>query len=600
MSNLKAFILAAGLGERLRPITLHTPKALVPIAGRPAIEIVLNRIKGLSLSRIGVNASYKRDIIERWLKESPYYKDIEFFPEPYALGTGGALKNAEGFLEGFDFIVHNSDIISDIELSLLIDKHKESGCIATLAVHKKPEFNNLILDDSGFLRGIKKKGDFAFTGIAIYSDGFLKLLPSGASPVTQTWLRALKMGFKISTLDVTGSYWADIGTPSRYASAVFYEIQNRGQSRYISPDTICKDVTMSGFISLERGSEVEKGSALRNVIVLEGVKIKSAKRYENAIIGRDFCLDFNEKDALEFLLSDDGFLIGTGGSGRRYYRVSEGVLLKCPKPDEDFYRHIEYSKFFLRHNVPLPRLLRYDDKGEALFEDLGDTTLYNALMCEKDNASIIKLYESALYTLTRLHTIDIAKECPPFALFDYEHFRWETSYFLDRYVRAIRGIDIDEVSLERDLRGLAQRADSFPKGIVHRDFQSQNIMIKGGEAVIIDYQGARIGPTGYDIASILWDPYYRLDDYLRERLLDFYISIMKEYSPLFDESALRESLPYLRLQRHMQALGAYGNLSLKGKRYFLRYVPEGLRLLKEDIKGLRGQYPELSALVDRL
>ena len=119
-----------------------------------------------------------------------------------------------------------------------------------------------------------------------------------------------------------------------------------------------------------------------------------------------------------------------------------------------------------------------------------------------------------------------------------------------------------------------------------------------GQLEIIDYQGARMGPSAYDLASILWDPYYRLEDNMRGRLVDYYISMIEDK---FDADYFRETLIVCRLQRHMQALGAYGYLSLvKGKKYFLKYVPEGLRLLKEDVALLKDEYPELYNLVMRL
>ena len=167
---------------------------------------------------------------------------------------------------------------------------------------------------------------------------------------------------------------------------------------------------------------------------------------------------------------------------------------------------------------------------------------------------------------------------------------------------------------------LASKVDAFPKTIVHRDFQSQNIMItKKGTPRIIDYQGARIGPPSYDVVSILWDPYYRLDDDLREGLLEYYIHKVIPPSPplqkgrnnnagipLFGKDGqgeifmnnFRTTLLPCRLQRHMQALGAYGYLSrVKGKRHFLKYVPEALRLLKEACALSKDEYPELHRLV---
>jgi aminoglycoside/choline kinase family phosphotransferase len=123
-------------------------------------------------------------------------------------------------------------------------------------------------------------------------------------------------------------------------------------------------------------------------------------------------------------------------------------------------------------------------------------------------------------------------------------------------------------------------------------------MIKKGVPYLIDYQGARIGPPAYDIASILWDPYYRLDDGIREHLLKYYVGRMTAVKEGFDEYEFLESLLICRLQRHMQALGAYGFLSsVKGRRYFLKYVDRTLEYLKEDIAFFEKQYPLLYPLL---
>jgi aminoglycoside/choline kinase family phosphotransferase len=110
-----------------------------------------------------------------------------------------------------------------------------------------------------------------------------------------------------------------------------------------------------------------------------------------------------------------------------------------------------------------------------------------------------------------------------------------------------------------------------------------------------------MAPPAYDIASILWDPYYRLEDGMRERLLSYYIQKMQKETNEFDGTAFRGSLIYCRLQRHMQALGAYGFLSVvKGKKYFLKHVPEALRLLKDEAAMARHEYPALHHLVHGL
>jgi aminoglycoside/choline kinase family phosphotransferase len=156
--------------------------------------------------------------------------------------------------------------------------------------------------------------------------------------------------------------------------------------------------------------------------------------------------------------------------------------------------------------------------------------------------------------------------------------------------------------MEYEFHRLARKVDAYPKVVIHRDFQCQNIMIApGGIPRVIDFQGARMAPAAYDVASILWDPYHRLDDGLRDRLVEYYVSEMKQASAAFNGSIFRNSLVPCRLQRHMQALGAYGFLSVeKGKTYFEKHIPEALRLLKEEAVAARNDYPALHRLVNSL
>jgi NDP-sugar pyrophosphorylase family protein len=619
--TINVFILAAGLGERLEPITHEVPKPLLPLLGKPLLQYILEKISMLSINRIGINLFYKKDIIEDWIKKSIFNKTITTFHEETLLGTGGALKNAESFLKDNTFLVHNSDILSDIDLTKLLEQHLSSQNLVTLAVYESPEFNNLIIDEKGFLKGIKDKQGtvsdtkdyLTFTGIAVYEPEFLRFLSVGKSSIVDGWLDALRAGYKIGTFDARGYYWRDIGTPFAYASAVFEILRFDGEKVYIHPSTQgCEHIEMDGYVVIEDKCLLNKGVFLRNCIMLPESLTTPNSRYENCILGRNFRIDFNESEVLG-LSDDDAILISTGGSDREYYRVrkddASAIFVQCTYDDQDFQRHIEYTRFFLRHSIPVPKLIEIEsDKMMAIFEDLGDISLYSWLKCPRRQEEIIKVYKEVLDILISIHTVvtEHVTECPALQrrVFDYGHFRWETRYFMERFVKGIKNIKIkDLMALNWELDRLAQRTDSFPKTVIHRDFQSQNIMItKEKTPRIIDYQGARMGPPAYDVASILWDPYYRLEEDVREILLDYYISEMiKRSKEKFDEDTFRESLLPCRLQRHMQALGAYGFLSKeKGKRYFLKFVPEGICLLKEDVSLARAEYPVLYDLVTGL
>lgn len=609
---INAFILAAGLGERLRPLTNHIPKPLLPILGRPMLGIILERLGRLNPQQIGINLHYKKEDILGFLNTDPLRERITVFYEDPILGTGGALKNAEGLLKNSRFIVHNSDILSDIDLKGAMESHLTMNAIATLIVHDRPEFNRLIVDDQGRLIGLDSQNltgrtlpyfKRAFTGIAIYEPEFLRFIPEGQSSIVEAWLRAIDAGEIVSIIDVTGSYWTDIGKPSAYARAVFDALKREGEDLFVK-DAINTDITLKGFVSIEGKCNFSQGVSLKNSIVIGRTALEGS--YENSIIGPDFEIRLNVKDLFDF---EDGLLpLGAGGSDRRYYRLTPSsqasvIIVKYPADDPDFERHFEYTRFFLRHNIPVPELLEVDyDNRTAKFEDLGDTSLYNWLKYKNDRGQVEMMYRRVLDVALTMHselTEDIS-ECPLLRerVFDFEHFRWETDYFLQRFVKVFfRGVSIGP-SLLDELDRLAYRSDSYPKRIIHRDLQSRNILIKDGKPYIIDYQGARIGPPAYDIASILWDPYYRLPREVREGLLQYYIDRLSNTTTGLKTGVFLESLKYLRLQRHMQALGAYGFLSkIKGKGYFLKFVPGTLMMLKEEATMVKDEFPSLFELV---
>jgi len=643
---LNIFLPAAGLGERLQPVTNHIPKPLLPLLGRPLIGIILGKLTSICEGQIGVNLHHKPEMIREWFRSSPYVNEVTFFQENTLLGTGGALKNAEQFLAGGHFIVHNADILLDISFNKLVEAHFAAGNIATLVTHRHPDLSNVVIDDNDCVIDVENPGSsrpdpariarkVAYTGVAVYSPDILRFLSPGVSHATAAWIAASKAGYKVKTLDFTGSYWSDIGTPSTYSAAVLDTLKMIGETVYCSPSAKVGEINVEGHAVIEQGGAVRAGSRLRNCIVMPGAEVMGP--HENCIIGPGYELPLNEADmqpsAHASFKKDIGLagplftffdapaagkgsiaqasLIGYGGSDRRYFRVLKGgmtaVMMECKHDDPDFERHILYAKFLHGQDVPVPQLLGIDEPGRrALFEDLGDLSLHSYLRFPHDADVVEALYRRVLDILAKLHgpASEHVDECPLLAsrIFDYDHLRWESSYFIERFVTGLKKMRIaDRKALDEDLHNLAKTVSSFLPVIVHRDFQSQNIMVRGGVPRVIDFQGGRMAPPAYDLASILWDPYHRLDDEMRERLVAYYIDAMKKQARDFDEVSFRESILPCRLQRHMQALGAYGFLSVvKGKKYFLKHIPEALRLLKEDAARSQTDHPEIYRLVASL
>ncbi len=645
------FLPAAGLGERLRPVTNHLPKPLLPILGKPIIEGIAEKLTAVCDGRIGINLHWKPELIRAWAASSPWKDRITFFPENPILGTGGALKNAQSFLAGAPFIVHNSDILLDIDFSRLLEAHLSSGNTATLVCHRLPHLSNVVIDKNGQLVDVENAGEsrpdplivadkVAYTGIAVYSPEILSFLPDGVSHATVAWIAASKAGHKVRAMDFTGSYWNDVGNPVTYARGVLDALREDGETVHVSPSAWCGEVEMDGYFVLESGSEVTSGSKIRNCIAMPHTVVSGT--HDNEILGPDYSIALSEADMQPSLhvaekkrveLSDplfarhfgivedssseqtlwsDAILIGLGGSDRRYYRVRNGgktaVLMECRPDDPDYERHLTYTRFLEAHGVPVPALLAVDEAPKrALFEDLGDTSLYSYMKLPHETGVIEDIYQSVLDILVTMHSrvSQHIGECPTLGkrIFDYDYLRWETGYFLERFIQGLKEVCVRDVpGLQNEFHLLARKADSYSKTVIHRDFQCQNIMITaGGIPRVIDFQGARMAPPAYDVASILWDPYHLLDDGLRERLIAYYADEMNQAAPGFNEQQFRESLLPCRLQRHMQALGAYGFLArIKGKKYFLKHVPQALRMLQEETAAAKNEYPELYELVQQL
>src|ERR1043166_9732726 len=183
------FLPAAGLGERLRPVTKHLPKPLLPILGTPIIERTLQKLAAVCDGTIGINLHWKAELLRAWAAGSPWRDRIVFFSEDPILGTGGALKNAEALLSRGAFIVHNSDILLDIDFSRLIEEHLSSGNTATLVCHRLPALSNVVIDRHRQVLDVENPGasrpdpshvaeKVAYTGVAIYSPEIFAFLPS--------------------------------------------------------------------------------------------------------------------------------------------------------------------------------------------------------------------------------------------------------------------------------------------------------------------------------------------------------------------------------------------------------------------------------------
>lgn len=345
------------------------------------------------------------------------------------------------------------------------------------------------------------------------------------------------------------------------------------------------------------------------------------------------------------ILKSSGLDIGTSysveslsgdGSDRRFYRIlsSNGLSYLLVFPGALTPRSTGEAlscQFIGSHlwerGVPVPRIYFFDrGTGGIIYEDLGDLLLHDLVKdwpmksggaASTTGMNISPRGESCVRPaqLIYVHTLDAllalqikgvvgfkAEYCWQSAKYDQALIlEKETHYFLDSYCRGFLGLSDFSDELLLEFCELAARAVREPgQYLLHRDFQSRNIMICHDEVRIIDFQGARFGPLAYDVASIVNDPYVDLPYSYREFLLDYYIEAAQRFIYL-DRDSFLEGYYHIALLRNLQVLGAFAFLSMiRGKEFFREYIEPAVCDLSVKLSGpLGGEYPTLKGLVQK-
>ena len=311
-----------------------------------------------------------------------------------------------------------------------------------------------------------------------------------------------------------------------------------------------------------------------------------------------------------FDLSQRWLPAGSAGSSRRYWRARLGegtiVLMTQPSADLDFHRFAQITGYLASKGVRVPELHLADDSaGQMLLEDLGRTSFYDVVRDEGSQEGMLNRYSAALVVLAELQkrTEGFESDGPELLLdrrFDFEALRWETDYFSEHWLGGVMHVDREtRAALADEFDELALRVRRHPVALMHRDFQSQNLMVaeeRPMRLALIDYQGARAGSRWYDLASLLWDPYVGLDVQQVRYLWREWCG-MRGLEP---SSAHWRAFLEASLQRLMQACGAYGNLGRRqGKPFFEAQIPAGRRQLLRALGEMpSGEFPKLREMLE--
>jgi aminoglycoside/choline kinase family phosphotransferase len=285
------------------------------------------------------------------------------------------------------------------------------------------------------------------------------------------------------------------------------------------------------------------------------------------------------------------------GSGRRFYRVQGRggswivMINNQPPKDERGVTENDSFLYICRHlrakGIPVPVVYQHDrERGWFIMEDMGDCHLQTEVMHIKgDRKQLVETYQRVIDTLIVIQTEGrkgfepALTHNPPYD----ERFMltWESGYFLRAFLKGFLGLDIPAEELRDELADLARQAAEAPAGyFLYRDFQSRNIMVREEGLGFLDFQGGRLGPLQYDLASLLLDPYVELDHRVQEELLAYYLGRIGDRATL-DPQGFQEQYPFIALHRAMQILGAFGFLTTaKGLAFFRPYIPPALQVLR--------------------
>lgn len=560
---MRALILSAGLGTRLRPYTDHTPKPLFTICGRPLLDITITKLIHAGCESIMINTHHLHAKIEGFIAQQSYAIPIETRYEPRILGTAGAILNVKDFWNDKPFMVVNADIVTTIDFRAVYAFHCQHGHPVTLVLADDPEFNSVITDADDYVTEFYQPADLpdrsiepalTFTGIQVLNPKILKFIPSKmpASSI-DAYIHMLAKGEKIKAYNCHNASWKDIGTPERYKLAVF---------ETMVPQTFQR--------------------------VFPGIRIRSVSR--------------------EHLKGD--------GSDRQWYRLKMGdksmILvdhgIKKSNLIDEADAFVNIGRHLLDRGLPVP--LIYDEDtfaGYVFLEDLGNVDLQAAVGQTDHFEKVMELYRRVIDLLINLSTSGVDQ-------FDtgwcYQTSRYSKSlilerecrYFLDAFIKKYLGLNIKNADYKNEFEYLAENALKHAvQGLMHRDFQSRNIMIKNDQLYFIDFQGTRMGPIQYDLASLLIDPYVDVPQDIQAQLLAYALKKLQQRMRLVADDFIR-CYRFCCLTRNLQILGAFGHLTrVKKKMHFEQYIPAAVRTLEYNLKNQKDEkLPMLSALIDRV
>ena len=295
---MKSFVLGAGLGKRLRPLTERRPKPLVPVYEKPLITFAFDHLIDSGVTSFVVNTHHCPESYAAHLGGGSYRGcSLAFRHEPVLLDTGGGIKNAEDLIGPAPFVVYNGDVLADFPLRPAIESHLASGNIATLVLRSSGGPLHIQCRD-GLVTDIRNSignscdPSFLFTGISILSPEIFRHIPSGEIiSIIPVYLSLIRAGIPIGGLTVDDGLWFDLGSRDAYIDA--HELLRNGGLSYVQgawpqpvQDSAVVDASahLVGACSVGAGARVGEGAVLEDCVLWENAVVKPGARLVRCIV----------------------------------------------------------------------------------------------------------------------------------------------------------------------------------------------------------------------------------------------------------------------------------------------------------------------------
>ena len=512
----KAVVLAAGHGTRLRPFTCATPKPLMPVWGETMLERIVRMLRERGVDDIVVNSHHLHEQIRVWTDE--YRKAaqaagdkvrIKVSYEPEILGNGGVLNPLREWIGEDPFYLVSSDIVMENVPDL-----------------EKP------------FERLKTSGCI---GVAL---------------VTEAGPRTIEV--EPESKFVTCWKSPDPGVDGTFTYCGF-AILKPAILKYVKPDGFSSIVTAFEKAMMEGGKFI-KAVESKDLLWEDAGTIQ---RYID--LNRDGDDNgFADIPQLKAVGATNPKFLGARGSERVFFGCDQGIAVIYDDGNRDENgKYPGHARWLKSKGVPVPEILADIPEKKVMMMSNAGT----------ERKMSLEDYVKVVETLVRFNALGSEPDLPANLLpqFDGETWEWERNLFAKYCLGANFQMEMPD-AVRKELEGVAEILEKEPKALVHRDFQSTNVLWKGNDLAFIDFQGMRLGPAAYDLASLVYDPYVTFTDERRRALVALYAKTAGR--PEFEKI-----LPYAAVQRLSQCLGAYGRLASVGQPQFEKYVLPALQNL---------------------